>query len=315
MKLAVIGTGFGAYHTELYHGMEDVEQIVVWGRNHEKLKELQEKFSVTVTQDMEEIFQNPEIDLVDVCVPNHMHREVAVKALQSGKHVFIEIPVAETMEDALAIKEAANIAGKHVYVDLFLKFQFPYVYLQQLVSNQQYGALKELQIWRQTPPWWGNLDTKKIALNLMVHDIDYVTWLMGVPDQVSAAGFNVCENQSIVTSVCEYKGAQAIIRAASNLPAAYPFVVGYEANFEKAMVRFHSDDYGEKGEEIKLELFSDTGREEPVLCPANCYKKALEEVVHSVKEDRTSCLDLREAINSLQVIMDINKSLDVRNKQ
>ncbi len=44
MKIAVLGTGFGAYHTEIYAGMEEVETIIVWGRNEKKLKELQEKF-------------------------------------------------------------------------------------------------------------------------------------------------------------------------------------------------------------------------------------------------------------------------------
>ncbi len=315
MKIAVIGTGFGAYHVELYRGIPEVEQIIVWGRNTEKLVDLQEKFSVNTTQDMEEIWNNPEIDMVDVCVPNHMHRDVAVKALQSGKHVFIEVPVTEKIEDALAIQEAAKIAGKKVYVDLFLRFQSPYVYLQQLLSKRQYGTLKELYIWRQTPPWWGNLDTARIALNLMVHDIDYVTWLMGNPNKVSVVGLNIHEDSSVVTSICDYKESQVVIRAASNMPETFPFAVGYEAVFEEAMVRFHHDDFGEDGSECKLVLFDQNGRIEPQLEQSNCYEKALTEVVHSIKDNRSSCLDLEEAVNSLSVICEMNKQLSERKSE
>ena len=71
MKVAVLGTGFGAYHVELYAKMEDVEEIVVWGRKEEKRKEIKEKFHVEVTNDMEEIWSDSAINLVDICLPNY----------------------------------------------------------------------------------------------------------------------------------------------------------------------------------------------------------------------------------------------------
>ena len=177
MKIAVLGTGFGAYHTELYAKMEEVERITVWGRKEEKLRKLQEKFPVRTTTDMEEIWNDDTIDLVDICLPNHLHRETAVKALHAGKHVFIETPAAQSPEDAEAIQKTARQYNRRAFVNLFLRFEYPYEYLWQIVRDNRLGKLKELQVKRQTPPWWGNLDSAHIGLNLMIHDMDFVTRL------------------------------------------------------------------------------------------------------------------------------------------
>ena len=81
MKIAVLGTGFGSYHVEMYKKTGLVEEPVVWGRKADKLDELQTKFGVAVTQDMEDIWSDPDITLVDICLPNSLHREMAENAL------------------------------------------------------------------------------------------------------------------------------------------------------------------------------------------------------------------------------------------
>ena len=154
MRIAVLGTGFGAYHVELYAKRTDVEKIIVWGRNEEKLKELQDKFQIDITTDMEAIWNDGEIDLVDICLPNYLHKDTAIKALSAGKNVFIETPVAETIEDAEAILQASKLYEKRVFVDLFLRFEYAYEYLHHFVKENKYGKLRELQVKRETMPWW-----------------------------------------------------------------------------------------------------------------------------------------------------------------
>lgn len=144
MRVAVLGTGFGARHAELLAKRKEVESIILWGRKEEKLRELKEKLHVETTEDMEEIWSDGTIGLVDICLPNHLHREAAIKALRAGKHVFVETPVAESLADAEAIWKTAEQCGKRVFVDLFLRFEHPYEYLRQLVQGGRLGApLKE----------------------------------------------------------------------------------------------------------------------------------------------------------------------------
>lgn len=309
MKIAVLGTGFGAYHAELYLKMPEVEKVVIWGRNKEKLRELQDKFPIEATTEMEDIWRDSKIDLVDICLPNHLHRDNAIKALHAGKHVFIETPVAETLEDAQAILNAAEQYKKRVFVDLFLRFEFAYEYLYQLVRDKTFGNLRELQVKRETPPWWGNLDSEHIGLNLMMHDIDFVTRLMGEADNIAADRLPIGEQQSIVNARFQYPGAYARIRGDSSMPGSHPFSVGYEAAFEFAAVRYFEDGYSDGKTETKLMLYCDKAMEEIPLQQADCYEAAVRNVLDCIKSGQDSCLDMKEALLTLKAVLKMNQKL------
>lgn len=307
MKVAVLGTGFGTYHTQIYAKRKDVESIIVWGRNESKLQELQKKYHVEITNKMEEIWNNQEIDLVDICLPNNMHKEMAVKALCSGKHVFIETPVTENLEDAEVILQTARQYGKRAFVDLFMRFEYAYRYLRDIVESKKYGQLKELQVKRETPPWWGNLDSEHIGLNLMIHDIDFIVSLMGEPDTVLTSKLDIREQQSILTACLQYHNACALARGASTMTGTYPFSVGYEAVLEHAVVRYYNDGYPDKQVETKLELFSDDRKEEIALQQTDCYEAVIEHVLQCIKDNRESCLDIEEAIHTLNTVLRMNR--------
>lgn len=309
MKVAVLGTGFGAYHVELYAKMEDVEKIVVWGRNEEKRKELKEKFHVEITDDMEVIWNDSTIDLVDICLPNHLHKEAAIKALCAGKDVFIETPVAESLEDAEAIFRTAERYGRRAFVDLFLRFEYPYEYLYHIIKDNKLGALRELRVKRETPPWWGNLDSEHIGLNLMIHDMDFVTRLLGEPEGISVSSIDVRKEQSTVSACLQYEDACAFVRGASAMPQAYPFSVGYEAILERGTVRYYEDGYSNGSTDTKLELFCDEKREEIPLQQENCYENAIKHVVRCIREHQESCLDIKEAIRTLKTVLEMNQKL------
>lgn len=309
MKIAVLGTGFGAYHAELYAKMEEAEHIIVWGRNQEKLRQLKEKLPVRITTDLEEIWNDDSIELVDVCLPNHLHRETAVKALHAGKHVFIETPVAESLEDAEAILKTAREYNRRAFVDLFLRFEYPYEYLYRIVKDNKLGMLRDLQVKRKTPPWWGNLDTDHIGLNLMIHDMDFVTRLLGEADGIFADHTDVREHQSIVTACLKYKDCLALVQGASAMPQAYPFCVGFEAVFESGVIRYYEDGYSDGLTDTKLELFCDQKREEIPLQQTNCYDNALRHVLQCIKDGQPSCLDITEAIISLRAVLNMNREL------
>ena len=262
MKIAVLGTSFGAYHVEQYKKIGLIDEIMVWGRKETKLIELKEKFNVKTTMNMEEIWQDESISLVDICLPNKLHKEMAVKALKAGKHVFIEMPLAETIEEGREIIETAKACNRRVFVDLFLRHEFAYTYLTSIIRGKSMGRCKALYVKRQTPPWWGNLDKKHIALNLMHHDIDFVSQLFGTASDVHAYGLDVQNEQSVVTAEFIYKDCFATVHASSAMPQTAPFSVGYEAVFEKGFVRYFEDGYADGKLETKLEIFTDDKKEE-----------------------------------------------------
>lgn len=258
---------------------------------------------------MEEIWENTQIDLVDICLPNHLHRDTAVRAICSGKNIFIETPVAETLEDAEAILRTAEQYGKRVFVDLFLRFEYAYEFLNDLLKKNSYGELKELRVKRETPPWWGNLDSTHIGLNLMMHDMDFVVRLLGEADTITASKIDIREQQSVVNACLKYKNTCAFVRGVSAMPKTYPFSVGYEAIFEHAAVRYYEDGYPDGKKQTKLELFCDETRREIPLGQTECYENVIRHVLQCLKDGQVSCLDIREAIRTLKTVLDMNEEL------
>ena len=63
MKVGVLGTGFGAYHVELYSKIEEVEAIYVFGRNLEKLEHLKSKFGITIVTAIDDIIENEDMNM------------------------------------------------------------------------------------------------------------------------------------------------------------------------------------------------------------------------------------------------------------
>jgi predicted dehydrogenase len=94
MKVGLLGTGFGIAHASIYHAHPEISEVVVFGRTPAKLQAFAEQFGYATTTDPASIYDDPAIDLVDVCLPTGLHAEHVLRALQAGKHVLCELPLA-----------------------------------------------------------------------------------------------------------------------------------------------------------------------------------------------------------------------------
>lgn len=309
MKIAILGTGFGKEHAKLFCKEKLVDEVIVWGRKPEKLKEVEKELGVKTTTNLDDVLNDPTIELVDVCLPTKVHAEYAIKALQAGKHVFVEMPLADTKENGRKILETAKECKRRVFVDLFLQFEYAYQLLNQIKEDNRYGECADFYIRRQTPHWWGNLDLDNIALSLMHHDIDFVLQLFGKPDSIKVEGHNIRPECSAVTALMSFKNAKATIHADSSLANTCPFSVGFEASFDKAFIRYYEDGYQDGRTETKLEIFTDEKQEEVKLVQQNCYELVCHDLVQSILENKASKLDIEHALLTLETIEQINSMM------
>ncbi len=309
MKIAILGTGFGKEHAKFFCKEKLVDEVIVWGRKPEKLKEVEKELGVKTTTNLDDVLNDPAIELVDVCLPTKVHAEYAIKALQAGKHVFVEMPLADTKENGRKILETAKECKRRVFVDLFLQYEYAYQLLNQIKEDNRYGECADFYIRRQTPHWWGNLDLDNIALSLMHHDIDFVLQLFGKPDSIKVEGHNIRPECSAVTALMSFKNAKATIHADSALANTCPFSVGFEASFEKAFIRYYEDGYQDGRTETKLEIFTDEKQEEVKLVQQNCYELVCHDVVQSILENKASKLDIEHALLTLETIEQINSMM------
>ena len=238
MNVLILGTGFGAFHAELYRNNPAVNGITLWGRNSAKLQELKETLGVSVTTDLDQALGDDTTDLVDICLPNRLHAEYIGRALGRGKHVFCETPLCDTAADADAIQRMLDRSDRRVFVNQFIKFFPEYRYMQQAVETGTYGELLSLQLWRKTPAIWGPLGVDTIASNLMIHELDFVSWLCGETPRPEAVA--VRKNTAECHVQANVRCGQTLVSvcADSMMPAGYPFSTGFNAVFHRAAVEF-----------------------------------------------------------------------------
>jgi predicted dehydrogenase len=116
MKIALLGTGFAQAHAAVYAERADVVQVVVFGRTPEKLARMSDQFRFATTTDLDAVIADGSVDLVDICLPTRLHAEIAVAAMQAGKDVLVELPLATTLEDAHRIVAAQQATGRRAFV-------------------------------------------------------------------------------------------------------------------------------------------------------------------------------------------------------
>lgn len=308
MNIGILGTGFGSYHAELYTKRTDIDEIYVFGRNEKKLEELKNKLGVKTTTNIVDIIENPDIDLIDICLPNPLHKQYAIIALEHGKHVFCETPISVTMDDAIAMQQAKEKSNKQLMIDLFLRFEGPYQLIADYAKNYNYGKIKKLHITRYTAPIWGDLGLDHITKNLMIHDIDFVTYLFGATDHIEVSKTSLDEKQCAVSAICTYDNAFAVIEASSMMPYAYPFSVSYEIIFEKAVIRFYEDSYQDRCD-TKLTLFTADHVEDIQVDNTSSYENCIDHVLACITTSKLPKNDVSEAVKSLRMAETISMKL------
>ncbi|HEY3035315.1 MAG TPA: Gfo/Idh/MocA family oxidoreductase, partial [Streptosporangiaceae bacterium] len=188
MKIALLGTGFGQAHAAVYAQRPDVD-VIVFGRTPQKLATISGQFGFATTTDLDGLIADASVDLVDICLPTRLHAEVAVAAMQAGRDVLIELPLATTMEDARRVVAAQQATGRRAFVDMFSRFSPANQQLRQ-AADQRYGPLQVLETEGRTALLWDGYDLAldTLALDMMHADFDLVTGLLGRPDTVRVAG-------------------------------------------------------------------------------------------------------------------------------
>src|SRR5215510_7792116 len=190
MKIALLGTGFGQAHAAVYADRPDVDEVVVFGRAAAKLAKISGQFGFATTTDLDALITDKSVDLVDICLPTRLHADVAVAAMQAGRDVLIELPLATTLEDARRVIAAQQATGRQAFVDMFSRFSPANQQLRQAVAGQRYGPLRVLEIDGRTALLWPGYDLglDTLAMDMMHADFDLVTRLLGQPGTIQVTG-------------------------------------------------------------------------------------------------------------------------------
>ncbi|MDF2722270.1 MAG: oxidoreductase domain protein [Paenibacillus sp.] len=206
LRIGMIGTGGNgnAKHMPSLSKIDEVALTAFCDLSEERAREAASKFGhadCQVYTDYRKLLDNPAIDVVHISTPNHMHAEIAIAALEAGKHVMCEKPMATRAADARKMAETARRTGKKLSIGYQWRLRPENQYLKQLCQSGEFGRLyyaKSSWLRRRGVPTWGAfLDKEKQGggplIDLGSHALDLVLWLLDnyKPASVTGSSFHV----------------------------------------------------------------------------------------------------------------------------
>lgn len=157
---------------------------------------------------------------------------------------------------------------------------------------------------------WGDLGLHSIAANLMIHELDFVTWVLGSmePNLVWGTDGGKSE-QALVRTIFQHPNVSAEIVVSSQMPAAYPFSVGYEAYFEQGKLSYQESDDMKGTVERSFIEYTSSGKQELLIDPANPYEKSIEHALQCLEDGTSSVIELDHALQAIELAIKIEKKL------
>jgi predicted dehydrogenase len=201
IKVGIIGCGFIANgkHIPNLIRHEDVEVTAFCDIIPERAQASAKKYGppdALVCEDYRDVLAREDIDVIHVCTPNNSHSEITVAALESGKHVMCEKPMAKTAAEAKAMLDAAKRTGKKLTIGYQNRFRQDSQFMKSLCESGDLGEIyfaKAFATRRRGVPTWGVfMDKEKQGggplIDLATHALDLTMWMMDNYEPVSAMG-------------------------------------------------------------------------------------------------------------------------------
>ena len=177
LRAAVIGVGsMGRNHARVYAEMEDVQLIAVADVDQAAAVRVANIYGVRAYADYRMMLEAEPLDLVTIAVPTRLHREVAEEAAAHGVHLFVEKPLAGSVEDAQAIIDAARSAGVKLGVGHIERFNPAILQLKVELDAGRLGRMFQLHA-RRVGPFPPRVEDVGVVFDLATHELNIMEYL------------------------------------------------------------------------------------------------------------------------------------------
>ncbi|MDY0092855.1 MAG: Gfo/Idh/MocA family oxidoreductase [Candidatus Vecturithrix sp.] len=328
LHVGMIGAGFmGRTHGDAYKNLTDVRLAGIASRGQEKARKFAEEYQCTNYPQPEELINNPSIDIIDICLPTHLHEQYVVLAATHGKHVLCEKPFSLTLEAADRMIEATRKAGVKFMIAQVLRFWPEYMKIKELCDQGVPGKINTVYASRLAQfPNWGDWfqDVAKSGgalFDLHLHDIDYLRYLMGPVHSVYAVGKQDAKGAwNHVVSVLNFtNGATAVVEGSNQMTAGYPFTMSLRAVGEQGTIEFSFKagfNVEERASAANAVVLYQEGKSPEILdiVQKDGYLHEIEYFVNCVKNDvQPAIVTPEQSREVLQLVLALKKSLESGN--
>jgi myo-inositol 2-dehydrogenase / D-chiro-inositol 1-dehydrogenase len=332
MRIGLVGYGaWGRMHAGAIARIPDLSLVAIMCVSDASAHAAAADFpGVAVYRDLAELLGDRSVDLVDIVVPNHLHAAMAVAALDAGKHVLLEKPMATTMAESKWVVAAAERSRHYLGIGLELHVSRQWARVRELIAEGAIGRLRYANLtlfrrpfrpgsgnWRVTPDRVGSW-----ILEEPIHYIDLLLWYFrerGLPVEVTADGVPSPLGAGM------YDAFTCTLRFADGAYAVFSQCVG---GFEHSLLLEIAGDDGalrswwagamgrtlEPDFELKLQR-TGASQVEVVAVEKSGEVFEREEQLRRLVEDvprRTPLVSARDAFPSLRICLEIERALSER---
>jgi len=306
----------GKHHARVYSQLPQARLAAVCDMDEKKGRNIARKFKCNFYSDCRKMLAEEKIDAVSVVVPTTYHKKVALDCIGKGKHVLVEKPISNNLEDAREIVEAAKAKGVKLAVGHIERFNPAVQKLKEIIKKGELGKITTITARRVgvCPP---QIKDSNVIIDTAVHDLDVLSFLLErEPTRIySLSGKAIIKQRDDYADILlKYDGTNAFIQVNWITPVKIRNLTvtgteGYaELNYitqDLVMYRSNYRTIDDFSDVVKFGTPTETKvrikNEEPL-------KKELEDFLESVEKNREPLVSGKEGLKTLETALKIIES-------
>ena len=325
LKTGVIGIGnMGKYHVRTYLEMKDVDLVSISDIDKNKYNELYKKFrdkcKCKFYKDYKEMINKEDLDLVSIVVPTIHHKTVAIDCLNKKINVLLEKPIANNIDDAREIIEAAKKNKVILTIGHIERHNPSVLKLKEIIDSGELGTINSIIVRRVgvMPP---QIKDANVIIDLSVHDIDVVNYLINKekPNNICVSGGKaLLQNRIDYADIfMKYNSISVLLQSNWITPVKIRKInitgsKGYaELNYiTQELILFETEvtkiptEYNDFVIKFgkPVEKIINVEKEQPL-------KKEIRNIINTIKGKEKIRVSPEEALNALKIALEINEKL------
>lgn len=321
VRLAPVGLGRWARVLARGAGRGDVIRLSsCYSRSEDKRRAFQEEFGIPrAAASYEELLADPEIEGVIVTTPNDTHREVIVTALEAGKAVYTDKPIAHTLEDAMVIEEAVRATGEVFSVGHSARRLAGHREIKRWLDDGRLGRIslveanfsneRGLELNESTWRFYASKSPGGSLIQLGVHHADNLQALLGPVKSVNANVkklYTRAEVPDATMVICEFEsGELGYLGSGWASPGVYSMnVLGTKANlfYDVDFTHWDESHLADKHSVLRSQSYGRSERAPVDLAPSDMFREQLDEFALAIRGEATVEVGAAEAVAALAVV-------------
>ena len=175
----MIGVGaWGKNHARVFSELQNARLVAVVDRDGDRAKDTARKYNASYYTEVGDLLANPDVEAVTICTPTVTHADLALQAIEAGKHLLLEKPMTDTVQQAQRLIDAAESAGTILTVGFVERFNPSVRTAAKVIDEGKLGELVLGSARRLGPFVPGRVADIGIIKDLAIHDIDIARYLV-----------------------------------------------------------------------------------------------------------------------------------------